>query len=149
MHRVLKNKIDDLTTVSSSLANNLNLSLRSGPDPIPAGASPSSVYATSPGRGEGAAPTDDATTDLDAMVKSVLTNSKNETPATLRDLWGGRPGRHRHELEMRHRHPRTGSRDSPPDDEDGGIAAAIWRGTGGKVHKKGQAFAHGIAEWTG
>ncbi len=34
------------------------------------------------------------------------------------------------------------------DDDDGGISTAIWQGTGGKVHKKGQAFAHGIAKWT-
>src|SRR5258708_39254040 len=82
VHRVLKNKIDDLTTVSSSLANNLNLSLRSGSDPTPTGGSAASVYVSNAGRGDGAAPTDDATTDLDAMVKSILTNSKYDTPAT-------------------------------------------------------------------
>ncbi|KAF8341410.1 uncharacterized protein EI90DRAFT_3150540 [Cantharellus anzutake] len=149
VHRVLKNKIDDLTTVSSSLANNLNLSLRSTTDPMPVGSSAASVYSANLARNDHAGAADEATTDLDIMVKFVLNGSKHEIPATLRDLWGGRPGRHRQELEARHRSSRGGSRDLTADDEEGGIAAALWRGTGGKVQKKGQAFAHGIAEWTG
>ncbi len=147
---VLKNKIDDLTPMSSSLANNLNLSLRSGSDLTPTGGSMASIYVSNVGWGDGAAPMDDATTDLDAMVKSILTNSKYNIPATLCNLWGGWPGWHCHELEMRQQHHRAGSHDwAMDDDDDGGIAVAIWWGTGGKVHKKGQAFAHGITEWTG
>ena len=44
VHWVLKNKIDDLMTVSSSLANNPNLSFRSGSDPTPTGGSMVSIY---------------------------------------------------------------------------------------------------------
>jgi uncharacterized Rmd1/YagE family protein len=131
VRRVLKNKIEDLTTASSSLATNLNRGLRSSSEP--------SVSRTE-------AWLEAETVDLDVLVKAITSTNKHEMPATLRDLWSGNPGYHRRERERDEERILT---KSPFDEDEDSLAAFIWRGTGGKVQKKGHAFAQGIAGWTG
>lgn len=131
VHRVLKNKIDDLTTVSTSLANNLNANLRSPTDPLPLHGQGHSQYGY-----------DTETTDLDGLVK-ILQSNRHDLPHTLRDLWTGRPGHHREKDDERML-KRT---DLNEEDEDS-LTNLLWRGTG-KVHKKSQALVDGIAGWTG
>jgi hypothetical protein len=90
VHRVLKHKLDDLTTASTSLATNLNL--RSAPEPNPSLPLPSGSSANA-GEFE--------TSDLEAFVKFVLASAhpggKDNTADSLKYLWTGKKaGPHHH-----------------------------------------------------
>ena len=154
VHRVLKNKIDDLTTVSSSIATNLNLSLRSSSEPLPSAIKGEAFGTSLMMEGEAA--------DLEALVKGVISAVRashhgkgSDVPATLRDLWGGRPGYHRMRKDEKEKEKETerilsksSSRDVFLDggEEDGG---SKWKTTSGKVRGKSQAIVDGFAGWTG
>lgn len=169
VHKVLKNKIDDLTTASTSLATNLNLNFRGAGGSGPGSNLNASVSPSGPGQSHGAGATqhartdallDSEVTDIEALVRVVTTSSKSDIPGSLRDIWGGRPGYHRHLREIAEknrlaamaslsaRYP-LGLGGSWDDNEDNSYAGIIWRGAGARVQRKGQALAHGIAGWTG
>lgn len=79
----------------------------------------------------------------------------------MRDLWVGRPGHHRRarEAEEASRAATMASLSAKyplglgglwdENMEDNSYAGLIWRGTGARVQRKGQALAHGLAGWTG
>lgn len=169
VHKVLKNKIDDLTTASTSLATNLNLNLR-GASASGAGSNHNGSVSTSAsayGLGIGTAQhtradalLDSDITDIETLVRFVTTAPKSDIPGSLRDIWGGRPGHHRHLRDTEEtnrlaamaslsaRYP-LGLGGSWDDNEDNSYAGLIWRGAGARVQRKGQALAHGLAGWTG
>jgi hypothetical protein len=169
VHKVLKNKIEDLTTASTSLATNLNLSLRGASGSGTGSNHNGSASASVPSHGLGIgtaqharadALLDSDITDMETLVWVVTTTTKSDIPGSLRDIWGGRPGYHRHLRETEEtnrlaavaslsaRYP-LGLGGSWDDNEDNSYAGLIWRGAGARVQRKGQALAHGLAGWTG
>lgn len=169
VHKRLKSKIDDFTTASTSLATNLNLSLRSTATPdsgsVHHGAASTSgsghgIGNTTPALARSDTLLDSDITDIEALVKVVNSGVKSDIPSSMRDLWGGRPGHHRHLREheeanrlaamasLSARYP-LGLGGLWDDNEDNSYAGLIWRGAGARVQRKGQALAHGIAGWTG
>lgn len=169
MHKVLKNKIEDLTTASTSLATNLNIGLRAASG-SGAGSNHDGGASTSrPGRSLSIGSAQHARadtlldfdiTDIEALVRVVTSTTKSDIPGSLRDIWSGRPGHHRHLRETEEsnrlnavaslsaRYP-LGLGGSWDDNEDNSYAGFLWRGAGARVQRKGQALAHGIAGWTG
>lgn len=171
----MKNKLEDLTTVSTSLATNLNLSLKvdGGNDTRTSHASSTSGGGHGMGLSGTSTPIHNGVrtdhflegpdvVDIDTFSKLVSSSSKSDVPPSVRDLFGGRPGYHRHlrEQEEANKHATSSASLSARyplglggqwdhDAEDNSYAGMIWRGTGGRVQRKGHALAHGIAELAG
>ncbi|KAF8306479.1 hypothetical protein DL93DRAFT_215888 [Clavulina sp. PMI_390] len=164
VHRVLKSKFDDLTNAASS---SINMGLRSAATSDAGSihhssppATISSINGISPSaRLEGLA---DAEIRDIKTLSSIATNHlhKSDIAPSLRDIWLGRPGYHRQarEAEASARMAASSSLSAKyplglggfwDDMEDNSYASAIWRGTGAKVQRKGQALAHGLAGLAG
>jgi hypothetical protein len=109
---------------------------------------------------------------MDTLVRLIHGSSRSDISPTLKDLWGGKPGSHRKAREQLGAQPALAAASSPhdlqnplaarypnlrlagnggewDDDEEKSLARIMWRETGGKMQKKGQALAHGFAEWSG